>query len=331
MRRLLTTTYEIQAQVLNNSALPREIVEQAERRMFEVAHDERSKDFQNVGTVLFAEIDRWQRLAAGNQSVTGTPTGFADLDEITGGFQPGNLIVIAARPSMGKSALVTNIAENVALDKAAPRAGRAVQPGDVRGGARAALHRQPGLDPRRRPAQGAAEGGAQVEARLDVAEHFQKAPLFIDDSSDIGILEIRAKARRLHAQTQAQGGLGMIIIDYLQLMRPDGRVESRVEQVGQMSRGLKILARELNVPVVALSQLSAASSRAPTSARCCRTCASPARSSRTPTWSSSSTATSTTTRRTATGPARPTCSSPSTATAAWATCRWSSRASTRGS
>ena len=107
MRRLLATTYEIQAQVLNNAALPREIVEQAERSMFEVAHDDRTKDFQNVGTVLFAEIDKWQRQSTG---ITGTASGFHDLDEITGGFQPGNLIVIAARPSMGKSALVTNIA-----------------------------------------------------------------------------------------------------------------------------------------------------------------------------------------------------------------------------
>jgi replicative DNA helicase len=92
---------------------------------------------------------------------------------------------------------------------------------------------------------------------LDAAEAYSNAPLHLDDSSDIGILEIRAKARRLHSQMQAKyGGLGLIIVDYLQLMRPDGRVESRVEQVGQMSRGLKILARELKVPVIALSQLS---------------------------------------------------------------------------
>ena len=85
--------------------------------MFEVAHDERTKDFRNVGDVLHDEIDKWQKLSAGKQSLTGTPSGFADLDEITGGFQPGNLIIIAARPSMGKSALVTNMAENVALHK----------------------------------------------------------------------------------------------------------------------------------------------------------------------------------------------------------------------
>jgi replicative DNA helicase len=91
---------------------------------------------------------------------------------------------------------------------------------------------------------------------LDTATRYDKAPLFVDDSSDIGILEIRAKARRLHQQTD--GGLGLIIVDYLQLMRPDPTIDSRVQQVGEMSRGLKILARELGVPVIALSQLSRA-------------------------------------------------------------------------
>jgi replicative DNA helicase len=92
---------------------------------------------------------------------------------------------------------------------------------------------------------------------LEAASRYSTAPLYVDDSSDISILEIRAKARRLHQQMLTEyGGLGLIIVDYLQLMRPDGRTESRVEQVGQMSRGLKILARELEVPVIALSQLS---------------------------------------------------------------------------
>jgi replicative DNA helicase len=253
MRRLLGTTYEIQAQVLNNSALPREIIEQAERAMFEVAHDDRTKDFQNVGTVLFAEIDKWQRQSSG---ITGTASGFHDLDEITGGFQPGNLIVIAARPSMGKSALVTNIAENVALHKTDPRpvALFSLEMSEAELAQRfiASQASIRGDDLRK----GRLKEERKWKRVLDVAEHFQRAPLYIDDSSDIGILEIRAKARRLHSQESARGGLGLIVVDYLQLMRPDGRTESRVEQVGQMSRGLKILARELNVPVIALSQLS---------------------------------------------------------------------------
>ena len=171
---------------------------------------------------------------------------------MTGGFQPGNLIVIAARPSMGKSALVANIAENAVL---AGHAGGAVLARDVRVRARPALRRLPGAD------QGEElRRGRVAEHRwpkiLEACQRLSDAPLFVDDSSDTGVLEVRAKARRLHHQVE--GGLGLIIIDYLQLMRHEGRVESRVEQVGQISRGLKGLARELNVPVIALSQLSRA-------------------------------------------------------------------------
>jgi replicative DNA helicase len=117
LRNLLSATYDIQASVHGHEALPRELVERAEKTILEVAHDDRQKDFRKVGDVLHGEITKWQKLSSEGQQLTGTPSGFADLDAITGGFQPGNLIIIAARPSMGKSALVTNIAENVALDK----------------------------------------------------------------------------------------------------------------------------------------------------------------------------------------------------------------------
>jgi replicative DNA helicase len=257
MRRLLKTTYEIQSQVLNNEALPREIVEQAERAMFEVAHDERTKDFQHIGQVLHHEVQVWQDLASGKQSLTGTPSGFSDLDEITGGFQPGNLIIIAARPSMGKSALVTNIAENIALNKKDPRpvALFSLEMSESELAMRfiASRAKIKGDDLRK----GRLKEERKWKLVLDAAEEYERSPLHLDDSSDISLLEIRAKARRLHSQMKSKyGGLGLVIVDYLQLLRPDGRVESRVEQVGQMSRGLKILARELEVPVIALSQLS---------------------------------------------------------------------------
>ena len=102
LRRLLTASYEIQASVHGHEAPPRELVEWAERAVLEVAHDDRQKDFRLVGEVLHAEVRKWQELSAEGRSLTGTPSGFADLDSITGGFQPGNLIIIAARPSMGK-------------------------------------------------------------------------------------------------------------------------------------------------------------------------------------------------------------------------------------
>jgi replicative DNA helicase len=253
LRRLLRTTQQIQASVHNHEAPAQELVEWAERDILEVAHDDRQKDFRSIGDVLHGEVDKLHRLSIQQTALTGTPSGFKDLDEITGGFQDGNLIVLAARPSMGKSALVTNIAENAALEHGKPVALFSLEMSEAELAQRfvASQARIKGEELRK---------GRVAENRwpkiLEACQRFEKAPLYIDDTSDLGILELRAKARRLHQQSE--GGLGLIIVDYLQLMRPDGRVESRVEQVGQMSRGLKILARELEVPVIALSQLSRA-------------------------------------------------------------------------
>jgi replicative DNA helicase len=257
LRRLLSATYEIQASVHGHDAEPREIVERAEKTMLEVAHDDRQKDFRAVGEVLHEEIDKWQALAAEGRSMTGTPSGFNDLDAITGGFQPGNLVIIAARPSMGKSALVTNMAENVALHHERPRpvALFSLEMSEAELAQRfiASQASIKGDDLRK----GRLKDESKWKRVLKVASQYDASPLFVDDSSDIGILDVRAKARRLHQQTLARyGGLGLVIVDYLQLMRADTRVENRVQQVGEISRGLKILARELQVPVIALSQLS---------------------------------------------------------------------------
>ena len=257
LRRVLNATYEIQASVHGHDAAPREIVERAEKLMLEVGHGDEQKDVRRVGEILHEEIDKWQQLSVEGRSLTGTPSGFTDLDTITGGFQPGNLIVIAARPSMGKSALVTNMAENVALHRERPRpvALFSLEMAEAELAQRfiASQASIKGDDLRK----GRLKDEAKWKRVLKVAGEYDVAPLFVDDSSDIGILDIRAKARRLHQQTRGEyGGLGLIIVDYLQLMRADSRIESRVQQVGEMSRGLKILARELSVPVIALSQLS---------------------------------------------------------------------------
>jgi replicative DNA helicase len=252
MRALLTASYAIQASVLAREAPARDLVERAEQSMLEVAHDDRQKKIRSIADILHEETDKLHRLSVAKTALTGTPSGFKDLDEKTGGFQPGNLIVIAARPSMGKSALVANIAENAVL------AGHAValfslemSESELAQRFVASQARIKGEDLRR---------GRVPEHRwpkiLEACQRLAQAPLYVDDSSDTGVLEVRAKARRLH--NQVPDGLGLIIIDYLQLMRHEGRVESRVEQVGQISRGLKGLARELEVPVIALSQLSRA-------------------------------------------------------------------------
>ncbi len=257
MRRLLQTSFEIQESVFTHAAAPRELVEQAEKAMLEVAHDDRQKDFKAIEEVLDTELDRMHRLSTEHTSLTGTPSGFKDLDEITGGFQPGNLIIIAARPAMGKSALVCNMAENAALQHGKGVALFSLEMAEAELAQRfvASQARIKGDELRK---------GRVAEKRwpkiLEASQRLAAAPLWVDDSSDVGMLEIRAKARRLHSQQK----LGLIIIDYLQLLRTDSRYDNRVTAVGELSRGLKILARELEVPVIALSQLSrAVESRSP--------------------------------------------------------------------
>jgi len=258
LRRLLSASYEIQESVLGHQAPPRDLVEQAEKAMLEVARDDRQKDFRPIEEVLHEELDKLHRLSIERTSLTGTPSGFKDLDEITGGFQPGNLIIIAARPAMGKSALVCNIAENAAVEKNRPVALFSLEMAEAELAQRfvASQARIKGEELRK---------GRVAEKRwpkiLKASQRLASAPLWVDDSSDVGMLEIRAKARRLHSQLE--GGLGLIIIDYLQLMRTDSRYDSRVTAVGELSRGLKILARELAVPVIALSQLSRAVEQRP--------------------------------------------------------------------
>jgi replicative DNA helicase len=254
MRSLLRATYDIQAGVIGREAPPRELIERAERAMYEVAQDDRQKGIRSIADILDDETNRLHNRSIAHSPLTGTPSGFKDLDDMTGGFQPGNLIVIAARPSMGKSALVANVAENAALAKhAVALFSLEMSEAELAQRFVASQAHVKGEELRR---------GRVAESRwpkiLQACQRLGQAPLFIDDSSDTGVLEVRAKSRRIHHQLQAEGGLGLVIVDYLQLMRHEGKVESRVEQVGQISRGLKSLARELKVPVIAISQLSRA-------------------------------------------------------------------------
>jgi len=258
LRRLLSATYGIQAELSEGGGDPRELVERAERAILEVARDDRRRDFRSLEEVLHEEVDRLHRLSQERRQLTGVPSGFADLDAITGGFQPGNLIIVAARPAMGKSALVCNIAENAAVDHKVPVALFSLEMAEAELIQRflASQTPIPGEDLRR---------GRVAENRwpriLKASQRLSEAPLWIDDTSDLGLLELRAKARRLHSQLE--GGLGLVIVDYLQLMRTDSRYDNRVTAVGELSRGLKLLARELEIPVIAISQLSRAVEQRP--------------------------------------------------------------------
>jgi len=251
LRRLLNVTYEIQSSVLDQREPARDIVATAERTMLEVAHDERRRELRKIDALLHEELDKLHELSVSDADVTGTPTGFAQLDRLTGGFQPGNLIVIAARPSMGKSCLVTNIAENAAIHHGKPVLLFSLEMSEAE------------LARRFIASQASVKGEDLSKGRVPEASwpkimrasaRLAEAPLWVDDSGDIGMLEIRAKARRLARQTP--DGLGLVIVDYLQLLRTESRSDNRAEIVGQMSRGLKMLARELEVPVIALSQLN---------------------------------------------------------------------------
>jgi replicative DNA helicase len=255
LRRLLGAGQEIQGWVHERDGEPRELSERAERLLFDVAHKEQASDFRQLSEILHDEVDRLEKLSTGELELTGTPSGFRDIDSITGGFQPGNLIIVAARPAMGKSGLVANIAENVAVKRNLPVAFFSLEMSEVELAQRFIACRARISGDKLRKGQVASKDWPKV---VRACNELEEAPLWFDDSSDLGLLDLRAKARRLHAQEQDRGGLGLVIIDYLQLMRSDDPRANRVEQVGQISRGLKILARELEVPVLAISQLSRA-------------------------------------------------------------------------
>jgi replicative DNA helicase len=251
LRRLLGAAREIQDKVAMDGGDPRALVEQAEQAIFRAGHDHDSSQLRTIEDVLHEEIDKLERLSKEGQSLTGTPSGYRDLDDITGGFQPGNLIVLAARPAMGKSALATCIAENAAVDHGKAVALFSLEMSEGELAQRFIASRAKINGESLRKGRVKAERWPKV---LQATEKLARSPLFIDDSSDLGVLELRAKARRLHQRTP----LGLLIIDYLQLMRAEDPRDGRVEQVGKMSRGLKILARELHIPVIAISQLSRA-------------------------------------------------------------------------
>ena len=252
LRSVLKATREIQDDVAGHRGEARELIERAEAVLFRIGHDGGSSEMRSLEAILHDEIDKLEELSKNDVGLTGTPSGFADLDALTGGFQPGNLIVLAARPSMGKSAAATNIAEYAAVEAGVPVALFSLEMSETELAHRFLASQARVSSDDLRKGRVRAEKWPKV---LKAVEKLARAPIFVDDSSDMSVLELRAKSRRL----AARHGLGLVVVDYLQLMRPEGRPDSsRVEQIGQISRGLKILARELDVPVIAVSQLSRA-------------------------------------------------------------------------
>ncbi|MCX6357808.1 MAG: replicative DNA helicase [Candidatus Aureabacteria bacterium] len=251
LRRLITSATRIVGRCYEGVEDINEVLDDAEREIFELSQRRRSQGFVKVGELIKDSIETVESLYQKKEYVTGVPTGYTDLDTIMAGLQPSDLIIVAGRPSMGKTSLALNIVEHAAIAEKIPSAifslemakeqlvlrllcsHARVSAHNVRTGFISEKHDFPRL--------------------VNAAGKLATAPIFIDDSASISVLEIRAKARRLAARE----GIRLIVVDYLQLMRSTSRkAENRQQEISEISRSLKALARELNVPVVVLSQLN---------------------------------------------------------------------------
>jgi replicative DNA helicase len=227
-----------------------EAVDTAESTVFSVAqHGAATGEFRTMKELVREGFELIEKLHENKSAITGLPSGFVDFDDLTAGLQPGNLIIVAARPAMGKSTLSTNIATYVAVELRRPVMLFSLEMSTAELVQRV-LSAEARIDSKRLRTGSLHDGDwpKLSQAVGKVAE----APLFLDDNSAINLMEIRSKCRRL----KQQHGLDLVIVDYLQLMQSHRRVENRVQEVSELSRGLKILAKELDVPVIALSQLS---------------------------------------------------------------------------
>jgi len=229
-----------------------ELLDEAERRVFEIAEQESrgGGGFQPLRSLLGKAVERIEILYQRNEPITGLPSGFNDFDMMTSGLQPSDLIIIAGRPSMGKTTFAMNIAENVALETRQPVAIFSMEmPGDA-----LAMRMMSSLG---RIDQHRVRTGKLEEdewPRLTSAVNMlASTPMFIDDTPALSPTEVRARARRLKRE---QGALGLVVLDYLQLMQVPGNNENRATEISAISRALKALAKELAVPVIALSQLN---------------------------------------------------------------------------
>lgn len=254
LRSLAHTTYAIQQQALAGEEDADALLDRAESSIFELADDRIRAGFIGVKDLVRENYERLEQIFTSGRQITGLATGYTRLDERTSGLQPSELIIIAARPSMGKTALALNLAENVAVNNGHPVAVFSLEMSKesllmrlLAANARVDAHKfrtgHLSKDDWRRM--------TETLARLG------EAPLWIDDAGSTTVIEMGAKARRL----KRDKGLSMVIVDYMQLIHARGRFNSRNEEVSSISRGLKALAKELKVPVVVLSQLTRAPER----------------------------------------------------------------------
>jgi replicative DNA helicase len=249
-RRLIDAGAQIVGIGYQNDVDAEDALDAAERTLFDVSQKRQTKDFQSISDVLDRFFDQLDYLQQHRGEVVGVPSGFSDLDQLTGGLQRSDLIIVAARPSMGKSAFSLGLAYGAAVQHA-----KSVGIFSLEMSAEQLVQRllstETGVDSQRLRLGMIDDGEWDRISRA--FGRLAEANIFIDDSANASIMDVRSKARRL----QAEHGLDLVIVDYLQLMS-GRRSDNRVQEVSEITRGLKGLARELNLPVIALSQLSRA-------------------------------------------------------------------------
>jgi len=252
LRGLIRVGAEIQRLGFDRPGETTDLVDRSEQLVFEIAQARVSSEFTHIEALLKESFERITQLYEAGIDVTGTPSGFRDLDKLTSGFQPGNLVVLAGRPSMGKSALGLCMAANIAVRTETPVALFTLEMSKAEVTQRLMCSEGKVESQRLRSGKLAVDDWPRLTAACD---KLAKAPIYVDDTGSITMMELRSKARRLRSK---EPNLGLIIVDYLQLMTSGGTVENRVQEVSQISRQLKVLARDLNVPILAMSQLSRA-------------------------------------------------------------------------
>ncbi len=250
LRKLIETAGEIAEIGYSRPEDVTRAVDEAENMMFQVAQGRVADTMGEIRDLLDATLDRLEHLYELGAGITGTPTGFIDLDDLLSGLQPNSLIVVGARPAMGKTAFALNVAAHAAVREKKPTLVFSLEMGHLELTQRM-LCSEANVD-----AKNMRDGNLDEDEWTRISNgigRMAEAPLWIDDNPNLTIMEIRAKARRLKSR---EGELGLVVVDYLQLMTGRSGAESRQVEVAEISRGLKILARELECPVVGLSQLS---------------------------------------------------------------------------
>ncbi len=252
-RRLLQVGQEIEVLVAEREGETTDMVQRAEDLIYDLTQKRTRGDFVGTDTLVMSSMERLVAASEHGSEVTGLPTGFEDLDRLTGGFRPANLVVVAARPSMGKTALALCMAEHVALAEDKTVAIFSLEMSGEELTQRMLCSVAMVDASRMRSGRLSADDWPRVS---QAADRLSKAPIFIDDSEGMTVTEMRTKARRL----KARHGLGLIVVDYIQLMEgaPNlrRRDENRVQELSAISRGLKMMARDLEVPIIVVSQLN---------------------------------------------------------------------------